>query len=332
MRARSFVATAVLAAGLSLAVEGRAADGFDVVALGALGGIQDGNLSAWLVHPHDDDRAVTFDAGTLVNGLKIADEKGAFDAIKVPADSPLGRIGYVLTDRIKGYLVSHAHLDHVAGLVIASPDDSKKPIYVLPSVGAALVDTYFNWTAWPNFTDRGKAPQLKKYPIVELQPGVAVPLQDTRMTVAAFPLAHGGVESTAFLVESDGDAIVYFGDTGPDPVEKTTKMRDVWTAVAEKARQRRLKAILIESSYTSDRPDAQLFGHLTPKWILASLRELDRLAGGNALKDLPVVITHIKYALTREQPQARMLQELEAENDLGVRFVIPQQGTRWHFK
>ena len=332
MRARSFVATAVLAAGLSLAVEGRAADGFDVVALGALGGIQDGNLSAWLVHPHDDDRAVTFDAGTLVNGLRIADEKGAFDAVRMPADSALSRVGTVLTNKIKGYLVSHAHLDHVAGLIIASPDDSKKPVYVLPSVGAALAETYFNWQAWPNFSDRGKAPQLKKYPIVELQPGVAVPLQDTRMTVAAFQLAHGGVESTAFLVESDGDAILYFGDTGPDPVEKTTRMRDVWTAVAEKARQRRLKAILIESSYTSDRPDAQLFGHLTPKWILASLRELDRLAGGNALKDLPVVITHIKYALTREQPQARMLQELEAENDLGVRFVIPQQGTRWHFK
>ena len=331
MRAPSFAA-AVLAASLSLAGEGRAADGFDVVALGALGGIQDGNLSAWLVHPHDDDRAVTFDAGTLVNGLKIADEKSAFDAVKVPADSPLSRIGYVLTDRIKGYLVSHAHLDHVAGLVIASPDDSKKPIYVLPSVGAALVDTYFNWTAWPNFTDRGKAPQLKKFPIEELKPGVAVPLQNTKMTVTAFPLAHGGVESTAFLVESDGDAILYVGDTGPDPVEKTTRMRDVWTAVAEKARQRRLKAILIESSYTSDRPDAQLFGHLTPKWILASLRELDQLAGGGAIKDLPVVITHIKYALGREQPQAQMLQELSAGNDLGVRFVIPQQGTRWHFR
>ncbi len=45
----------------------RAADGFDVVALGALGGIEDGNLSAWLVHPHGDDRAVTCDAGALVN-------------------------------------------------------------------------------------------------------------------------------------------------------------------------------------------------------------------------------------------------------------------------
>jgi 3',5'-cyclic-nucleotide phosphodiesterase len=330
MRAR-FLVAAVLAAGLAMAGEPRAADGFDVVALGALGGIEDGNLSAWLVHPHDDSRAVTFDAGTLVNGLRVAEEKGGLDSIKLPADSKLSRIGYVLTDRIKGYLISHAHLDHVAGLVIASPDDSKKPIYVLPSVAAALSESYFNWQAWPNFTDRGKAPQLKKYPLTELVPATATPLQDTGMTVTAFPLSHGGIESTAFLVESDGDAILYFGDTGPDAVEKTTKMHDVWAAVADKVRQRKLKAILIESSYPSDRPDTQLFGHLTPKWIMQSLHELDALAGGNALKDLPVVITHIKYALTREQPQAKMREELSAANDLGVRILIPQQGSRWHF-
>jgi 3',5'-cyclic-nucleotide phosphodiesterase len=332
MTARALLAAAALAAGLSIAGAGRAADGFDIVVLGALGGIQDGNLSAYLVHPHDDDRAVTFDAGTLVNGLRVADGKGAFDAVKMPADSALSRVGYMLADRIKGYLVSHAHLDHVAGLVIASPDDSRKPIYALPSVAAAMADTYFNWQAWPNFTDRGKPPQLKKFTLAELKPGGAVPLQDTKMTVTAFPLSHGGIESTAFLVESDGDAILYFGDTGPDPVEKTSKMHDVWAAVADRAKQRRLKAILIESSYTSDRPDAQLFGHLTPKWILQSLRELDGLAGGRALRDLPVVITHIKYSLTREQPQARMQAELDKENDLGVRFVIPEQGTRWHFK
>jgi 3',5'-cyclic-nucleotide phosphodiesterase len=330
MTARSALLATALLAGLSGTAH--AADGFDVVALGALGGIQDGNLSAWLVHPHDDNRAVTFDAGTLVNGLRVAEEKGVLDSIRVPTESKLSRAGYVLTDRVKGYLVSHAHLDHVAGLVIASPDDSSKPIYALPSVAAALSETYFNWQAWPNFTDRGKPPQLKKYTLTELRPGVAVPLQHTKMTVTAFPLSHGGVESTAFLVESDGDAILYFGDTGPDPVEKTTKMRDVWTAVADKVRLRRLKAILIEASYPSDRPDAQLFGHLTPKWIMQSLHELDALAGGGALQGLPVVITHIKYALTREQPQARMREELTAANDLGVRFLLPQQGSRWHFR
>ena len=327
MKFWSVLLTTLVAAGPAAA-----ADGFDIVSLGGLGGIQDGNLSAYLIHPHDDDRAVTCDAGTLVNGLRVADEKGAFDTVKVPADSQMSRVGYVLTNRIKGYLISHAHLDHVAGLVIASPDDSKKPIYALPSVNAALVDTYFNWQAWPNFSDRGKAPQLKKYPLEDLKPGVATSLQDTRMSVTAFPLSHGGVESTAFLVESDGDAVLCFGDTGPDAVEKTTKMHDIWSTVAERVKQRRLKAILIESSYTSDRPDSQLFGHLTPKWMLASLRELDQMAGGKALKNLPVIVSHIKYSLTREQPQKKMLEELEAGNDLGVRFLDPQQGSRWHFK
>jgi 3',5'-cyclic-nucleotide phosphodiesterase len=309
-----------------------AADGFDIVSLGSLGGIQDGNLSANLIRPHDDGRAVTCDAGALVNGLRVADEKGAFDEIKVPSGAPESRIGYVLTNRIKGYLISHGHLDHVAGLIVASPDDVKKPIYGLASVNAALVDSYFNWQAWPNFTDRGKAPQLKKYPLVDLQPGVATALQDTKMTVTASPLSHGGVESTAFVIESDGDAVVCFGDTGPDSVEKTTRIHDVWAAVAEKAKQKRLKAVLIESSYTSDRPDAQLFGHLTPKWVLAALHDLDQLAGGNALKGLPVIVTHIKYSLTAEQPQQKMQAELEAGNDLGVRFLIPQQGNHWHFK
>jgi 3',5'-cyclic-nucleotide phosphodiesterase len=308
-----------------------AADGFDLVVLGALGGIEDGNLSAALIHPHGDDRAVACDAGTLVNGLRVADEKGAFAAIALPADTTQSRVGYVLTTTIKGYLISHSHLDHVAGLIIASPDDSPKPIYALPSVTADLVETYFNWKAWPNLTDRGKAP-LKKYTIEDLAPGVTTPLKDTAMTVTAYPLSHGGMESTAFLLESDGEGLLCFGDTGPDMVQKVTRLHDVWTAVADRVKQKRLKAIMIEASYTSDRPDNLLFGHLTPRWLLDSLRDLDRQAGGNALKGLPVVVSHIKYSLTKDQPQKQMLQELEAGNDLGVRFVIPEQGSRWHFK
>ena len=329
---RLAVAVLAVAAFLPGMPAARAADGFDLVVLGALGGIQDGNLSASLIHPHGDNRGVTCDAGTLVNGLRVADEKGAFANVIVPADSPQSRVGYMLTNAIKGYLISHAHLDHVAGLIVASPDDSKKPIYVLPSVGNDLAETYFNWRAWPNFSDRGKAPQLKKYAITDLAPATAMPIADTAMTVTAFPLAHGGMESTAFLLESGNDGILCFGDTGPDTVEKGTRLADVWAAVAERVKQKRLKAIVIEVSYTSDRPDNLLFGHLTPRWLMEELRKLDGLAGGKALKDMPVVVSHIKYALTREQPQRQLLQELEGANDLGVRFVVPEQGSRWHFR
>ena len=152
------------------------------------------------------------------------------------------------------------------------------------------------------------------------------------MTVTAFPLSHGGVQSTAFLLESEGDAVLCFGDTGPDAVERSTHLSSVWAAVAERVRQKGLKAIVIESSFTSDRPDNLLFGHLTPHWVLEELRALDKLAGGDALTGLPVVVSHIKYSLTTEQPQEQLLQELEAGNDLAVRFVIPEQGSRWHFK
>ena len=156
---------------LSMTTIAQAGPGFDVVTLGARGGIEDGNLSAFMIAPAGDDRAVTCDAGSLVNGLRAADERGVFDAVEVPANSPYARVGYVLTERIKGYLVSHAHLDHIVGLVIASPDDAKKPVYGLPSVLDRVQDSYFNWVAWPNFATGGDEPRLKKYDMTRLFAG-----------------------------------------------------------------------------------------------------------------------------------------------------------------
>ena len=306
--------------------------GFDVIVLGALGGIQDGNLSSYLIRPHGDRNAIACDAGSLVNGLKVAQDKGVFRDVKAPENSIDSVIGHVLKNEIKGYLISHAHLDHVQGLVIVSPDDSNKTIYSLPSVSAEIEQNYFNWKAWPNMLDRGQQPQLKKYHVEDLKPGEAKELTGTRMTATPFPLNHGGAESTAFLIESGDDAILCFGDTGPDEVQKASNMQSIWKAVADKVRQRKLKAIILEVSYTSDRPDHLLFGHLTPKWVHKTLHVLDQEAGGNALKGLPVVVSHIKYSLTDEQPQEAIRKELEAGNDLGVQFVIPEQGALYHFQ
>jgi 3',5'-cyclic-nucleotide phosphodiesterase len=306
-------------------------EGFDVIVLGALGGIQDGNLSSYLIRPHGDRNAIACDAGSLVNGLKVAEEKGAFTGIEVPAGSTDSVIGHVLKTDIKGYLISHAHLDHVAGLVLASPDDSNKTIYSLPSVSADIEQQYFNWKAWPNMLDRGRQPQLKKYHLEDLKPGERRDLAGTRMTVTPFPLNHAGSESTAFLLESGDDAILCFGDTGPDEVQQASNLHDIWKAVAAKVKQKKLKAIILETSYTSDRPDHLLFGHMTPRWVHRTLRLLDQEAGGNALKGLPVVVSHIKYALSNEQPQDAIRKELELGNDLGIRFVIPEQGALYHF-
>lgn len=325
-------ARAVLAAlALGVAIPAHADPGFDVLVLGARGGIEDGNLSAYLIRPQGDSRGVTCDAGTLVAGLRVAEARGALADAAVPAGSPLSRVGHVLRNDIKGYLISHAHLDHVSGMIIASPEDSAKPIYALPSVQAELGRSYFRPGPWNNFTDRGAEPRLGKYHAVDLVPGEAVSLADTAMRVTAFPLAHAGTESTAFLVEHGRDALLCLGDTGADAVEHSDRLRALWAAVAERVRDRRLKAIVIEVSFPSDRPDALLFGHLTPAWLLRELRVLEQLAGKGTLAGMPVVVSHIKFALETEQPQRRILSELNAANDVGVRFILPEQGDRFRF-
>lgn len=308
-----------------------AGQGFDVVALGVRGGIDDGNLSAWLIHPHGDERALTCDAGTLVNGLRVAARAGAFASGAGTEEG--GEVGALLTGRVRAYLISHAHLDHLAGLLIAAPDDNAKPIYALPSVNERIARNYLNWEAWPNFGDRGPAPRLGKYHLQDMTAGFPLPIVGTAMTATAFPLSHGGVESTAFLIESGGGALLCLGDTGPDEVEKSNRLHELWAAVAPMVRQHRLKAIIIEASYPDAQPDDRLFGHLTPAWLLKSLHDLDRAAGGKGvLSGLPVIISHIKYRLGRDnEPAGRIQAELEQGNDLGLRFIIPRQGQSWNF-
>ena len=109
-------------------------------------------------------------------------------------------------------------------------------------------------------------------------------------------------------------------------------MRDIWMAVADRVKQKQLKAIIIETSYTNAQPDKSLFGHLTPAWLQKSLGELEALAGAGSLKELPVVISHVKYSLKKgEQPTQTILGELEAGNTLGVKYLIPEQGMNWRF-
>jgi len=51
-----------------------------------------------------------------------------------------------------------------------------------------------------------------------------------------------------------------------------------------------------------------------------------------ALQGLTVVITHIKPVLTSgPSPQEQIAQQLQARNTLGVRFIVPSQGSRLEF-
>jgi 3',5'-cyclic-nucleotide phosphodiesterase len=302
---------------------------FELITLGDSGGIQDGNLSAFLLRVLSEPNYIALDAGTLVNGINVALSNNAFANLPIKTDNTLSQTGNILHHHIKGYLISHGHLDHVAGLLIASPDDNNKPIYALKSVNQTMSDTYFNWQAWANFTDRGTPPLLKKYQIIDLVPQQATILQDTQLKVTAFSLSHP-LESTAFVIEHQNNVFVYFGDTGPDEVEKQGKLLTVWQYLAKQMQTKTLRGIAIEVSFDNQRPDNLLFGHLTPKWLMSELTRFYRLVyDKKQFEDMKIIISHIKYSLKNSiDPKVKIKQQLEQANELGFNFIIAKQGQR----
>ncbi|MBX0292103.1 3',5'-cyclic-nucleotide phosphodiesterase [Hymenobacter sp. HSC-4F20] len=290
---------------------------FTVVPLGVKGGLQESNLSAYLVAPAGSSAYVCLDAGTVYSGVEKA----------IARNTLAGSTGQAIRTRIKGYLISHPHLDHVAGLLLGAPDDTAKTIYGLPGCLATLQNDYLNWRAWPNFGSGGNAPALQKYQLRELAPGQETPLANTALSVQAFPLSHGKpYPSTAFLVRSGSSYLLYLGDTGADAVEQTQNLRALWQAVRPLVQAHQLKAIFIETSYPNSQPTSQLFGHLTPALLLQELEVLGQLTGAAALRGLPVVITHIKPG-NEDAIKAQLLKG----NTLPVKLIFPEQGQRLEF-
>ena len=335
MSALRCVVVAMVAACLSCA-PGRAvaSPAFDVVVLGDAGGLAEDDLTSFLLFPAGGDAGIALDAGTLHAGIRAALRSGALAGLPLRDDGELTPEGQVLQQHIKAYLVSHAHLDHVAGLVLNSTDDAPKPILALPATLAILREHVFNWRLWPNFTSDGAPPALSRYTLIPLASGEPRDIPGTSFRVTAFPLSHGGSsESTAFLVGSGDQSILYLGDTGPDAVEGKDNLRALWTRVAPLVRAGTLHGIFLEASYPSDRADEKLFGHLTPRWVNAELGVLASIVDAgdpaHALRGLPVVITHIKPTLARgETPRARIERELREANPYGVRFIVATQGEK----
>jgi cAMP phosphodiesterase len=287
---------------------------FKVVPLGVKGGIDESNLSAYLLAPAGTNDYICLDAGTVRAGIEKAITYKTFSK----------NAEQVQKQFIKGYFISHAHLDHVSGLIITSPDDSSKTVYATSGVMKMLEDYYFNGDAWANFGDEGKSFLIKKYHFQSLVPGEETPVTNTTMQVKAFSLSHvNPYESTAFLVKNGDSYVLYLGDTGSDIIEKSNKLQLLWEAVAPLVSAGKLKGIFIEVSYPNDQPDNKLYGHLTPKLLMHEMQVLSGLTSSNAIKGLNIVVTHVKPPHHRIQ---LLTKELKDSNKLGLNLIFPQQG------
>ncbi|KTD47639.1 MBL fold metallo-hydrolase [Legionella quateirensis] len=304
---------------------------FEIVPLGVYGGLKDGNLSAYLLKEIGSENYTALDGGTLVNGLEAAVEKQSVHNKNIKD---------LLQNHIPAYLISHAHLDHLIGLVMAQPElREQQTIMAREETMEALQKHIFNWSVWGNFGDRGEIPHLnyQHYQSMPLQQWLAIPNTDLR--VKTFPLSHSGMPSSAFLIAYKTDYILYFGDTGPDSIEKSTNIENIWKEIAPLIRKKQLHAIMLECSFVNSQPDDKLFGHLKPSLFMSELRRLATMVNPldlrNSLRGLPVVVTHIKpglgdFAGSKEDTVIQIMNELSQDNDIGVELIKPEQGMLLH--
>ncbi|WP_106916109.1 3',5'-cyclic-nucleotide phosphodiesterase [Chryseobacterium aurantiacum] len=292
------------------------AQNFDLIPLGIYGGEEEDNLSAYLVGGPKDNTFLCLDAGTINTGIRKA----------IQLKSLNGSTETVLKEQIKGYFISHGHLDHLSGLIINSPADSKKDIFGIAPVLQILQNHYFITDTWINFADQGQKPILGKYHYNELQEGVEVPTQKTSFFLTGYELSHvNPYKSSAALVRNDEHYLLYLGDTGADRVEKSDKLNNLWNNIAPLVKKRQLNTILIEVSFPNSQPENLLFGHLTPNLLTEELTKLKEKIGQKNLENLNIVVTHRKP--TGNNPEI-IKKELLENNPLKINYIFPEQGKK----
>lgn len=209
----------------------------------------------------------------------VVDDSVAFDAGSLAmAACPLQK------KQIRDIVLTHAHLDHIAGLPLFIDDlfavlDEPIRIHATAEVVDVLERHIFNWSVYPKFSElsnkNGCVMEYRKF-----RQGVEFEVK--HLSVKAFDVNHK-VPSTGFIV-SDGDStFLLTGDTAElDGFWETANSIDD------------LSAIFVECAFPDELEGlANISHHLTPKRVAAELGKFGRT-------DCPIYVVNLK-PMYREQ-------------------------------
>ncbi|KAK3295455.1 cAMP phosphodiesterases class-II-domain-containing protein, partial [Chaetomium fimeti] len=161
-----------------------------VIVLGAGGGPLENNVTAFLVRSVATGWAkgslVAVDAGVHLSAIKTILEQtqpaslgqpdgpplphtlttGPFAGLEVHNTTAEANAAQIHKSLIETYLITHPHLDHIAGFVINTaglPGSRPKRVAGLPSTITALKTHVFNNVIWPNLSDENNGAGLVTY-------------------------------------------------------------------------------------------------------------------------------------------------------------------------
>jgi cAMP phosphodiesterase len=231
------------------------------------------------------DGSIAFDAGSLANGVTDSERVSIRDVV-----------------------LTHAHLDHIAGLPLFIDDlfpILTEPVRVHASkeVIEILESHIFNWSVYPRFSElTNQYGSVIEYR--EIEPGKSFTIGDT--SIRAVPVNHR-VPTFGFLIESENSRIAITGDTA--------EMDRFWGVVND---YDKLNALLIECAFPNEFEDLSTVSHhLTPSKLKTELSKFDAEVDN-------VYVINLKPAY-----RAAIVSQLEETGD--KRLKVLQVGKTYEF-
>lgn len=189
------------------------------------------------------------------------------DAVAIDAGSLAIAASPLHLSRVRDVVLTHAHLDHVAGLPLFIDDlfstlSEPVTVHCTPDVAEVLERDIFNWSVYPRFSElsNGSGPVLRYR---EFLPGDSFAVR--HLNCNAVEVNHK-VPSVGLLI-SDGRATVAMsGDTA--------EMDGFWKVVNS---AEGISAILLECAFPDELGDlARISHHLTPSRLRTELEKCER--------------------------------------------------------
>ena len=218
------------------------------------------------------------------------------DCVSIDAGSLGMAAGAEQKKQIRDIVITHAHLDHIAGLPMFVDDmfaTLSEPIRVhaIAEVIEILERDIFNWDIYPRFSD------LKNNvgAVLEYRPfKFGEEFQIKHLSFKSVSVNHK-VPSVGFVVSDGEKTFAISGDTA--------EMNDFWEVVNK---EEKLDAVLIECAFPDELKNiAHDSHHLTPKTLKSELAKLQN-------KTCPIYIINMK-PMYREEI-VRQINDLNIEN------------------
>lgn len=192
----------------------------------------------------------------------VVDDAVAFDAGSLAMASSAKQ-----KQQVRDIVISHAHLDHIAGLPLFIDDlfaTLTEPIriYAAAEVIEVLERDIFNWSVYPRFSELSNQDK----PVMEYRRITTGSKFDVgHLSVLPVGVNHK-VPSSGFVVSDEMTTIALTGDTaGTDEFWATANSTD------------NLSAVLIECAFPNELADLAIISHhLTPCGLAEELSKLKR--------------------------------------------------------